>query len=201
VEERRAFVRVLVEEAWNPDRRALILVGLRADFFGSLAPYVELADLVGPNHVLLGPMGTTELRRAIERVAAQRRALPAGGAVPDDYRFEEAVDGGGDVRFSELFAPGKDTLVIYSFMFPRAPDEDLPCPSCTQFLDSFDGVAEHFAQRANLAIVAKASLRQVPLLRFIARAGGVVFVRRREDTPGVNGRLDTLRLRQPSASC
>ena len=60
-----------------------------------------------------------ELRRAIERVAAQRRALPPGGAVPDDYVFEEAADAGGQVRFSELFAPGKDTLVIYSFMFPR----------------------------------------------------------------------------------
>jgi predicted dithiol-disulfide oxidoreductase (DUF899 family) len=60
-----------------------------------------------------------ELRRAIERVAAQRRALPPGGAVPDDYVFEQAADAGGVVKFSELFAPGKDTLVIYSFMFPR----------------------------------------------------------------------------------
>src|SRR5689334_4268279 len=30
-----------------------------------------------------------ELRRAIERVAAQRRALPLGGPVPEDYRSEE----------------------------------------------------------------------------------------------------------------
>jgi len=41
-----------------------------------------------------------ELRRTIERVAAQRRALPAGGAVPHDYVFEETADGGGQVRFS-----------------------------------------------------------------------------------------------------
>jgi predicted dithiol-disulfide oxidoreductase (DUF899 family) len=41
-------------------------------------------------------------------------------------------------------------------MFPRAPDEDLPCPSCTQFLDAFDGVAEHAAQRINTVIVVKA---------------------------------------------
>jgi predicted dithiol-disulfide oxidoreductase (DUF899 family) len=27
------------------------------------------------------------LRRAIEQVAGQRRALPPGGVVPDDYRF------------------------------------------------------------------------------------------------------------------
>ncbi len=60
-----------------------------------------------------------ELRRAIERVAAQRRALPPGGPLPHDYRFEEADEGGHEVRFSELFLRGKDTLVIYSFMFPR----------------------------------------------------------------------------------
>jgi len=34
-----------------------------------------------------------------------------------------------DVRFSELFAPGKDSLAIYySFMFPRDPEDD-PCPA------------------------------------------------------------------------
>jgi predicted dithiol-disulfide oxidoreductase (DUF899 family) len=101
-----------------------------------------------------------ELRRAIEAVAEARRALPLGGAVPADYVFEgEAGDGNAaKVRLSELFAPGKDTLFIYSMMYPRAPDEDLPCPSCTQFLDSFDGVAEHAAQRINVAVVAKAEL-------------------------------------------
>src|SRR6059036_2930281 len=55
-----------------------------------------------------------ELRRAIERVAAQRRALPPGGPVEEDYRFEEVAEGG-EVRFSELFESGQDTLVIYSF--------------------------------------------------------------------------------------
>lgn len=65
------------------------------------------------------------------------------------------------VRLSELFAAGKDSLVIYSFMFPRALDEDLPCPSCTQFLDAFDGVAEHAAQRVSLAVAAKAPLPRI----------------------------------------
>jgi predicted dithiol-disulfide oxidoreductase (DUF899 family) len=101
-----------------------------------------------------------ELRRAIEAVAAARRELPPGGELKDDYVFQEA--GPADVRFSELFAPGKDTLAIYSFMFPRSPDEQLPCPSCTQFLDSFDGVVEHASQRINVAVVAKIGLR--PLL-------------------------------------
>jgi predicted dithiol-disulfide oxidoreductase (DUF899 family) len=101
-----------------------------------------------------------ELRRATEAVAESRRGLPPGGELKEDYVFQEA--GPADVRFSELFAPGKDTLVIYSFMFPRSPGEQLPCPSCTQFLDSFDGVVEHAAQRVNVAVVAKIGLR--PLL-------------------------------------
>jgi predicted dithiol-disulfide oxidoreductase (DUF899 family) len=118
-----------------------------------------------------------ELRRASERVAAQRRALPPGGAVPDDYRFEEAVGGGGEVRFSELLAPGKDTLVIYSFMFPRwsgdtrpgpaagetarLPLAETPCPSCTSILDSLDGAAPHLAERLNLAVVAKSDPQRI----------------------------------------
>ena len=112
-----------------------------------------------------------ELRRAIERVAAQRRALPPGGAVPQDYVFEEVVDGGGEVKFSELFAPGQDTLVIYNFMFPRwsgdtrpgpavgetarLPLAETPCPSCTSILDSLDGAGRHLASQINLAVVAK----------------------------------------------
>jgi len=109
----------------------------------------------------------TELRRATEAVAAARRALPPGGVVTQDYVFQRAAADGAatDVKLSELFAPGRDTLVIYSFMFPRAPDEDLPCPSCTQFLDSFDGVVEHAGQRVNAAVVAKA-----PLPRILAHA-------------------------------
>jgi predicted dithiol-disulfide oxidoreductase (DUF899 family) len=112
----------------------------------------------------------TELRRAIERVASQRRGLPLGGPVPEDYVFE-AVGEGGEVTFSELFASEKDTLVIYSFMFPRYPGdsrpgpsegetarlpvEETPCPSCTSILDSLDGAAVHLGQQINLAVVAK----------------------------------------------
>jgi predicted dithiol-disulfide oxidoreductase (DUF899 family) len=75
------------------------------------------------------------------------------------------------VRFSELFEAGKDTLVVYSFMFPRysgdtrpgpaegetarLPLAETPCASCTSILDSLDGAAPHLAQRLNLAVVAK----------------------------------------------
>ena len=36
-EERRAFIDAIVESAWDPERRALILLALRADFFGRVA--------------------------------------------------------------------------------------------------------------------------------------------------------------------
>lgn len=108
-----------------------------------------------------------ELRRLNEAVAAARRELPPGGAVPDDYVFRGTGPDGAetDVRLSELFTPGKDSLAIYSFMFPRDPEDDGPCPSCTEFLDSFDGVVEHASQRVNVAVVAKA-----PLARILAHA-------------------------------
>ncbi len=125
-----------------------------------------------------------ELRRTIERVAAERRALPPGGEVPEDYVFEEAADGR-EVRFSELFAPGKDALVIYSFMFPRysgdtrpgpaegetaqLPLAERPCASCTSILDSLDGAAEHLAQRVNLAVIAKTDPERI---RTFARERG-----------------------------
>jgi predicted dithiol-disulfide oxidoreductase (DUF899 family) len=104
-----------------------------------------------------------ELRRAAEAVAAARRELPPGGAVPEDYVFEDA--GPRSVKLSELFAPGKDTLAIYGFMFPRSPDSDEPCPGCTAMLDALDGAARHVGQRVNLAVVAKA-----PLARILAHA-------------------------------
>jgi predicted dithiol-disulfide oxidoreductase (DUF899 family) len=101
-----------------------------------------------------------ELRRIAEAVAAARRALPSGGVVPGDYLFEGSGPHGSTVpvRLSQLFEEGKNTLFTYNMMFPRAPDEDLPCPSCTQFLDSFDGVVEHANQRINVVIVVKAAL-------------------------------------------
>jgi predicted dithiol-disulfide oxidoreductase (DUF899 family) len=101
-----------------------------------------------------------ELRRMTETVAAARRALPSGGVVPNDYLFEGSGPDGSPVpvRLSELFEGDKDTLFTYNMMFPRAPDQDLPCPSCTQFLDSFDGVVEHASQRINVVIVVKAAV-------------------------------------------
>ena len=128
-----------------------------------------------------------ELRRTMEAVAAARRDLPPGGIVPEDYVFDGVgVDGSPtEVRLSELFAPGKDSLMIYNFMFPRASNDDRPgpdtgqtallplsespCPSCTAMLDQLDGAAEHVAQRLNLVAVAKAPLPHI--LNFATERG------------------------------
>ena len=128
-----------------------------------------------------------QLRRAMEAVAATRRRLPPGGVVPQDYNFQAQDPGGGlaEVRLSELFAPGKDSLLIYSTMFPRASDGDSPgpregqtallplaegpCPSCTAFLDQLDSAAEHASQRVNLAVAAKAPIERI--LTFAAERG------------------------------
>jgi predicted dithiol-disulfide oxidoreductase (DUF899 family) len=63
----------------------------------------------------------TELRRAMEAVAAARRRLPPGGTVPQDYVFQTQGPGGSpaEVRLSELFAPGKGSLVIQHDVPPR----------------------------------------------------------------------------------
>ena len=128
-----------------------------------------------------------ELRRQMEAVAAARRALPAGGVVPEDYVFQEAGSDGhpSDVRLSELFTTGKNSLVIYSFMFPRDPRdsspgpasgetallrlEDGPCPSCTALLDQLDGAAEHARQHLDLVVVAKTPLPR--LITFVKERG------------------------------
>ncbi len=104
-----------------------------------------------------------ELRRATEAVAVARRALPPGGVVPQDYVFQQTGPDGAqtDVRLSDLFERGKGTLAIYNFMFPRALDDERPCPSCTSFLDAFDGAALHITQRVNLVVVAKAELSRI----------------------------------------
>jgi predicted dithiol-disulfide oxidoreductase (DUF899 family) len=101
------------------------------------------------------------LRRQVEEVAKLRRKLPLGGVVQEDFVFEEPAEVVGlrKVRLSQLFAPGKDTLLLYSYMY--SPSMENPCPSCTSILDSLDGAAPHVGQRVNLAVVAKSPLPRI----------------------------------------
>ncbi|SAK84230.1 hypothetical protein AWB79_05739 [Caballeronia hypogeia] len=98
-----------------------------------------------------------ELRRHIERVARMRRALPPGGEVTGDYRFEGER---GAVDFAGLFGD-KDTLVTYSYMF--GPQRERPCPMCTSLLSAWEGEARDIEQRVALAVIARS-----PLARLVA---------------------------------
>jgi len=112
------------------------------------------------------------LRRHEEQVAERRRSLPLGGA-PPDYEFREWDAGACEaraIRLSELFAGGRDALLLYSFMFN--PDStgtplQVACPLCTSMVDGLDGALPHIGQRMNVAIVSKA-----PIERFHAHAHG-----------------------------
>ena len=65
-DERAAFVDAVVGCARDAHREALVIVAIRADFYGHCARYPELSRMLGANHVLVGAMGRHELRRAIE---------------------------------------------------------------------------------------------------------------------------------------
>lgn len=112
------------------------------------------------------------LRKNIENVAALRRTLPLGGQAPEDYLFDEGspdVNGHAvrKVRLSQLFEHGKDTLLIYSYMF--GPEMKAPCVSCTSILDGLNGASPHVRQRANFAVVAKSPVERI---REVARGRG-----------------------------
>jgi predicted dithiol-disulfide oxidoreductase (DUF899 family) len=119
------------------------------------------------------------LRRQMESVACELRNLPPGGEVPEDYSFDcIGADGApSTVRLSELFR-GRDTLMLYHYMFPRhaqdsrpgpttglageLPLPEGPCPSCTALIDMWEGAMPHFeGLGGNLAVVAKAPIQRV----------------------------------------
>jgi WD40 repeat protein/tRNA A-37 threonylcarbamoyl transferase component Bud32 len=69
--ERAAFAHTLACAAADPEGRAVVVVALRADYYGRFAAYPRLAELLGANQVLVGPMQASELRRAVKLPAGQ----------------------------------------------------------------------------------------------------------------------------------
>ncbi|WP_340646423.1 DUF899 family protein [Phenylobacterium sp.] len=97
-----------------------------------------------------------DLRRQLERVAAERRALPPGGPVKGDYRFRG--EDGAETGFEGLFKD-KATLGIYSYMF--GPQRERPCPMCTNLLGSWEGNAADLDQRMSLVVVARSPIEKL----------------------------------------
>jgi predicted dithiol-disulfide oxidoreductase (DUF899 family) len=120
-------------------------------------------------------------RRAMATVAAAGRDLRPGGRVEEDHVFH-AMGGDGKpvkVRLSELFTPGRETLIVYDLKVPGClnderrpageetakPDrEEASGPSCVAFFDALDAAVERLeATGYNFAVIATA-----PLDRLIA---------------------------------
>jgi predicted dithiol-disulfide oxidoreductase (DUF899 family) len=96
-----------------------------------------------------------QLRRNIERVAEQRRALPTGGLIAKDF---ELIYEKGPIRFSTLFGD-KNTLMVYSMMY--GPQRKAPCPSCTSFLSAWNGTAVNLRQRVAMAVTARSPIERL----------------------------------------
>ncbi|MGF6571234.1 putative dithiol-disulfide oxidoreductase (DUF899 family) [Paraburkholderia sp. GAS333] len=110
----------------------------------------ESADYRSARNALLAE--EIELRRHIERVAVQRRALPPGGVVPEDYRFDSEA---GPVTLSDMFGE-HDTLVTYNWMF--GPQRTRPCPMCVSLLSAYDGGMPDILQRVAFAVIGRAPI-------------------------------------------
>jgi predicted dithiol-disulfide oxidoreductase (DUF899 family) len=101
-----------------------------------------------------------ELMKQRERCAELRRAMPKGAPIRDYELLEgpASLDKGDEpvreVRLSELFTAPNRSLVIYQMMFGKK--QTSPCPMCTAWLDSWNGIAHHLAQNVDVAVVAAA---------------------------------------------
>ncbi|MEX0366327.1 MAG: DUF899 family protein [Ruegeria sp.] len=102
----------------------------------------------------------TALRAQAEEVAAQRRTLPRGGTLPQDYAFQ--YPDGSAAPLSSLFGD-HHTLAIYSLMY--GPDAKAVCPMCSAFLDGLSGQVKHITQRIALAVVAQSAPERLAALQ------------------------------------
>ena len=91
--ERSACVDALTSLAADAERH-VVVIGMRADFYGHCAVYPELARLVAANQVLVGAMSAKELRRAIE-LPARRCGVRVDAALVDRLVEEVADQPGG----------------------------------------------------------------------------------------------------------
>jgi DNA-binding SARP family transcriptional activator/WD40 repeat protein len=88
--ERAAFIDRLATTV----RGRLVVVAVRADFYGHCAEYPALAGLLGANQVLVGPMRRDELRRAIES-PAERAGLEVEPELVDALLADVGQEPGG----------------------------------------------------------------------------------------------------------
>ena len=166
-EDRRAFVDAVVDAAWDGERRALVLLALRADFIGHLARYGALADLAS-NQVLLGPMSKPELRRAV------RRPAELAGLEVDSELVDALVD---DVASETGGLPLLSTALVELW---RARDGRRLTSESYRRLGGVHGIVERHAEAAYRSLSAdeQVAARQI-FLWLVSGGGDEPAVRRR----------------------
>jgi WD40 repeat protein/class 3 adenylate cyclase len=92
-EERTRFVDALTAIAKEPEHTIVVLT-IRADYYGHCAAYPVLAELLAANQVLVGSMSAEELRRAIE-LPARRVGLRVESVLVDALVREVVDEPGG----------------------------------------------------------------------------------------------------------
>ncbi|QAX31505.1 DUF899 family protein [Leisingera sp. NJS204] len=100
------------------------------------------------------------LRAQTEKVAALRRALPAGGRVAETYVFRSTS--GASASLLDLFGQ-HSTLAVYSLMY--GPDSEAACPMCAAILDGWRGQVSHVQARLGFAVVAQSSPERLAALQ------------------------------------
>jgi len=117
--ERTAFTDTLARAAADLEGRAVVVVALRADFYGRFAAYPALAGLLGGNQVLVGPMQASELRRAVELPATRvglRVEPELADALVDDVEGEPGALPLLSTALLELWQKREDdTLTLASY--------------------------------------------------------------------------------------
>jgi predicted dithiol-disulfide oxidoreductase (DUF899 family) len=94
-----------------------------------------------------------------DELSRERRELP-WVPVEEEYVFQTTE---GDRTLPELFGL-RTQLLVYHFMF--GPDWDEGCPSCSFWMDSFDGTQVHLAHRdVELVVVSRAPLERLQAYR------------------------------------
>jgi predicted dithiol-disulfide oxidoreductase (DUF899 family) len=96
-----------------------------------------------------------EFRRHMTRVVEQRRALPPGPVISQNYRFKD--EQAFEVGLLDLFGD-KQTLVTYFWMY--GPQRERPCPMCTNWLGAVNGNAADIKQRVALKILGRSPVER-----------------------------------------
>lgn len=99
-----------------------------------------------------------ELSRHRDEVNAARRRLPMV-EVTKDYVFDGT---GGEARLADLF-DGRGQLVVFHAMFD--PGDDVPCPSCSFWLDTVGNLSHLHARDTTFVAISLAPLDKLERYR------------------------------------